>query len=130
MDDQLYCLRTKWTSDLESFEPYRAPFDTEFELLLNLAVGGSLPGRFVDDSIFPASMLVDYVRWVPFWGVVLGFVMRFVLSFILDFALGLDTGFVLSFVVGLRYEFLILGFRFGVRSWDSFLRFVLEGFGF
>lgn len=66
VDDQLYCLRTKWTSDLESFEPYRAPFDTEFELLLNLAVGGSLPGRFVDDSIFPASMLVDYVRWVSF----------------------------------------------------------------
>ena len=27
VDDQLYCLRTKWTSDLESFEPYRAPFD-------------------------------------------------------------------------------------------------------
>lgn len=62
VDDQLYCERTKWTSDIESFEPYRAPFDTEFELLLNLAVGGSLPGRFVDDTIFPASMLVDYVR--------------------------------------------------------------------
>ncbi|CAM9493067.1 unnamed protein product [Scytosiphon promiscuus] len=62
VDDQLFCQRTKWTSDLESFEPYRAPFDTEFEILLNLAVGGSLPGRHVDDSIFPATMLVDYVR--------------------------------------------------------------------
>ena len=50
-------------SDLTSLAPYRAPFDTEFELILNLAVGGQLPGRRVDDSIFPATMLVDYVRW-------------------------------------------------------------------
>lgn len=62
VDDQLFCQRTKWTSDLASFAPYRAPFDTEFELLLNLAVGGSLPGRIVDESAFPATMLVDYVR--------------------------------------------------------------------
>lgn len=63
IDEQLFCKRTKWTSDLESFEPYQAPFDTEFELLLNLAVGGQLPGRFVDDDIFPATMWVDYVRY-------------------------------------------------------------------
>ena len=101
VDDQLYCLRTKWTSDLESLEPYRAPFDTEFELLLNLAVGGSLPGRFVDDSIFPASMLVDYVRWVSFlsvrsriWVVVRSF--------------GFDFGFGFCFSV-----------RFGVLFLDS-----------
>lgn len=62
VDDQLFCKRTKWTSDLASFAPYRAPFDTEFELLLNLAVGGLLPGRIVDNTIFPATMLVDYVR--------------------------------------------------------------------
>lgn len=63
VDDQLYCQRTKWESTLTSLAPYRAPFDTEFELILNLAVGGTLPGRRVDDSIFPATMLVDYVRW-------------------------------------------------------------------
>eukprot|EP00903_Cladosiphon_okamuranus_P010049 g9528.t1 len=62
VDDQLFCQRTKWVSDVESFDPYRAPFDTEFELLLNLAVGGTLPGRIVDDTVFPATMLVDYVR--------------------------------------------------------------------
>lgn len=63
VDEQLFCLRTKWTSDLASYAPYRAPFDTEFEIILNLAVGGNWPGRIVDDSIFPATMLVDYVRW-------------------------------------------------------------------
>lgn len=62
VDDQLFCLRTKWTSTLASYAPYRAPFDTEFELILNLAVGGDLPGRIVDDTVFPATMLVDYVR--------------------------------------------------------------------
>lgn len=64
MDEQLYCQRTKWTSDVESIEPYQAPFDTEFELLLNLAVGGSLTGGAVDDYAFPARMVVDYVRYL------------------------------------------------------------------
>ncbi len=38
-----------------------APFDTAFHLLLNLAVGGNLPGT-VDDAAIPAEMVVDYVR--------------------------------------------------------------------
>jgi len=43
---------------------YKAfPFDQEFFLILNLAIGGSWGGREgVDDSIFPVNMLVDYVR--------------------------------------------------------------------
>lgn len=64
VDDQLFCQRTKWTSNVTSNEPYQAPFDAEFEIILNLAVGGSLPGRVVDDGAFPATMLVDYVRCV------------------------------------------------------------------
>lgn len=36
-------------------------FNNEFFVLLNLAVGGTLGGR-VDDTVFPAEMLVDYVR--------------------------------------------------------------------
>lgn len=63
VDGQFYCQRTQWDSSIESYEPYQAPFDTEFELLLNLAVGGDFPGRTVDDSIFPVSMMVDYVRY-------------------------------------------------------------------
>lgn len=39
-----------------------APFDTEFHLLLNLAVGGAAPGNVSDPSVVPAEMMVDYVR--------------------------------------------------------------------
>lgn len=39
------------------------PFDKRFHLLLNLAIGGNWGGaQGVDDSVFPQSMLVDYVR--------------------------------------------------------------------
>ncbi len=38
-----------------------APFDTEFHLLLNLAVGGNPVGT-VDTDALPAEMVVDYVR--------------------------------------------------------------------
>lgn len=39
------------------------PFDTEFHLLLNVAVGGNWGGKFgVDDKIFPQKMEIDYVR--------------------------------------------------------------------
>ncbi|WP_343674757.1 glycoside hydrolase family 16 protein [Chitinophaga sp.] len=39
------------------------PFDKRFHLLLNLAIGGDWGGaQGVDDSIFPTTMEVDYVR--------------------------------------------------------------------
>jgi len=37
-------------------------FHRPFFLLLNLAVGGNLPGQTIDESRLPASMYVDYVR--------------------------------------------------------------------
>jgi len=40
------------------------PFDQSFHLLMNIAVGGNWGGaKGVDDSIFPQSMTVDYVRF-------------------------------------------------------------------
>jgi beta-glucanase (GH16 family) len=40
------------------------PYDKPFHILLNLAVGGNWGGiKGVDDSIFPVSMQVDYVRF-------------------------------------------------------------------
>jgi beta-glucanase (GH16 family) len=40
------------------------PFDKKFHLLINLAVGGNWGGaQGVDDTIFPASFMVDYVRF-------------------------------------------------------------------
>ena len=39
------------------------PFDKRFHLLLNVAVGGNWGGqKGIDDTIFPRSMVVDYVR--------------------------------------------------------------------
>ena len=39
------------------------PFDKRFHLFLNVAVGGDWGGaQGIDDSIFPKSMVVDYVR--------------------------------------------------------------------
>ncbi|TDO21037.1 glycoside hydrolase family 16 protein [Pedobacter duraquae] len=44
---------------------YKAwPFDKRFHLLLNVAVGGDWGGaQGIDDTIFPQSMVVDYVRY-------------------------------------------------------------------
>ena len=60
----------KSSADIQPFK-YRAaysasaawPFDKQFHLLLNLAVGGNWGGaQGVDDTIFPASFVIDYVR--------------------------------------------------------------------
>lgn len=40
------------------------PFDKRFHLLINLAVGGNWGGaQGVDDTVFPASFMIDYVRF-------------------------------------------------------------------
>jgi len=40
------------------------PYDQKFHLLMNIAIGGSWGGtKGVDDSIFPVTMQVDYVRF-------------------------------------------------------------------
>lgn len=39
------------------------PFDQDFFLKLNVAIGGGLGGRMgIDDSVFPQKMVIDYVR--------------------------------------------------------------------
>lgn len=39
------------------------PFDQDFHLKINIAVGGMLGGqKGIDDTIFPQQMLIDYVR--------------------------------------------------------------------
>ncbi len=48
-----------WYSSAASFP---APFDKEFHLLINLAVGGNWPGSPSGATQFPQSMLVDYIR--------------------------------------------------------------------
>jgi len=39
------------------------PFDQDFFLKLNVAIGGGLGGRHgIDDSVFPQKMVIDYIR--------------------------------------------------------------------
>jgi beta-glucanase (GH16 family) len=58
VDDQLYfTFKNEGTG-------YKAwPFDKRFHIILNVAVGGNWGGqKGIDDSVFPKSMVVDYVR--------------------------------------------------------------------
>lgn len=50
-----------FTNDGKGFATW--PFDKRFHLILNVAVGGNWGGvQGVDDTVFPAAMVVDYVR--------------------------------------------------------------------
>ena len=42
--------------------PWPAPFDQPFYIMMNLAVGGPVPRQPGQDNTFPAEMVVDYVR--------------------------------------------------------------------
>jgi beta-glucanase (GH16 family) len=59
VDDSLYATQTDWYS---TAAPFPAPFDRDFHILLNVAVGGTLPGPPDSTTIFPQTMMVDYVR--------------------------------------------------------------------
>ena len=58
VDGEEYLTLTKDNEDYKGW-----PFDQEFHLILNLAVGGNWGGKFgVDDSIWPQTMEIDYVK--------------------------------------------------------------------
>ena len=59
VDDVLYASQNQWSSKAGAFP---APFDKSFYILLNLAVGGNWPGSPNEDTVFPVTMAVDYVR--------------------------------------------------------------------
>ncbi|MEN8202158.1 MAG: family 16 glycosylhydrolase [Bacteroidota bacterium] len=43
-------------------EPFPAPFDKQFHLLVNLAVGGNWPGSPDGSTSFPQELVLDYIR--------------------------------------------------------------------
>jgi beta-glucanase (GH16 family) len=61
----LYETETSWwsssTTDNSTINPYPAPFNEPFYIIMNLAIGGTLGGS-INNSIFPSDMQVDYVR--------------------------------------------------------------------
>ncbi len=59
VDDVHYATQTSWYSSGGDFP---APFDRRFHLLLNLAVGGNLPGAPDANTQFPQEYVIDYVR--------------------------------------------------------------------
>ena len=58
IDNKEYLTLVKGEEDYEGW-----PFDQKFHLILNLAVGGNWGGKYgVDDSIWPQTFEVDYVK--------------------------------------------------------------------
>jgi beta-glucanase (GH16 family) len=52
-----------FTYEKESNHPDVWPFDNDFYLILNAAIGGSWGGqKGIDDKIFPQKYFIDYVR--------------------------------------------------------------------
>ncbi len=61
VNDQLY--QTQGAGDwYTAGEPFPAPFDKRFHLLINLAVGGHWPGDPNAETEFPQELVVDYIR--------------------------------------------------------------------
>ena len=59
VNNVLYQTQTEWTS---TGGDYPAPFNHDFHMILNLAVGGNLPGVPDETTVFPQTLEVDYVR--------------------------------------------------------------------
>ncbi len=65
VDDVCYYTENRWyaTSGKNAVDyTYPAPFDQDFYILLNLAVGGNYDNGRLDPNLDEAKMLVDYVR--------------------------------------------------------------------
>lgn len=65
VDGELYQTQNKWYSkgkDNAANYSYPAPFDQEFYLVMNLAVGGWFDGDPDETTKFPSQMEIDYVR--------------------------------------------------------------------
>ena len=59
VDDILFSTQNSWST---TGAPYPAPFNERFYVLFNVAVGGNFPGAPNSNTVFPATMEVDYVR--------------------------------------------------------------------
>jgi beta-glucanase (GH16 family) len=67
VDNQVYETQTNWWSsrrpgDASNRNPYPAPFDQPFYIIMNLAVGGQFGGNPNESTVFPGEMQVKYVR--------------------------------------------------------------------
>ena len=61
VDGKPFHSATRWFTSTKNAS-YPAPFDQNFYLIVNVAVGGTWPGSPDETSVFPQTMYVDYVR--------------------------------------------------------------------
>ncbi|MEK4850046.1 carbohydrate binding domain-containing protein [Paenibacillus sp. FSL H7-0756] len=65
VDGVLFSTKNDWyskSSGQPAINAYPAPFNQKFHLLMNLAVGGNFDGNPTEETVFPSSMEIDYVR--------------------------------------------------------------------
>jgi beta-glucanase (GH16 family) len=62
LDDTLFHTATEWFTSARKDAQFPAPYDQDFYLIVNVAVGGTWPGSPDETSLFPQMMYVDYVR--------------------------------------------------------------------
>ncbi|MEK4046924.1 carbohydrate binding domain-containing protein [Paenibacillus sp. FSL H8-0048] len=65
VDGVLFSTKNDWyskSSGQPAVNAYPAPFNQKFHLLMNLAVGGNFDGNPTEETVFPSSMEIDYVR--------------------------------------------------------------------
>lgn len=61
VDDYNFMTISNWTC---SSGEYPSPFNTDFYIVFNLAIGGMFDNHVLpDDNMLPAEMCVDYVKW-------------------------------------------------------------------
>ena len=61
LDDELFHTADYWFTSAKTGQ-FPAPYDQDFHLLINVAIGGHWPGSPNETSVFPQMMYVDYVR--------------------------------------------------------------------
>jgi len=64
VDNHLYETQTNWwsASNPGNHNPYPAPFNQPFYIIMNLAIGGNFSGNPDDKTVFPGEMQIKYVR--------------------------------------------------------------------
>jgi len=66
VDNHLYETQTNWWSasqeNSHEHNPYPAPFNQPFYIIMNLAIGGNFGGNPDETTVFPGDMQIKYVR--------------------------------------------------------------------
>jgi Beta-glucanase/Beta-glucan synthetase len=62
VDGTLYHSETEWFTSGGKDTRYPTPFNQDFYLIVNVAVGGSWPGNPDETSVFPQRLYVDSLR--------------------------------------------------------------------